>query len=577
MDPHASGNRSMDERPMMRLVVILSVLARIAVAQNVYVVTNDTASLDRFGRALVVNSDQPFRYRAFARQGSVPKNLADKILVWRLYDPRDGFVFLSGTPEVRDATNGEFFVWAHLDKPMGDFAHEVLWYESANTNYLGRLAWDNLTVRSPTALEVVHMLHQTNVISIGNTSVSNTLYNTISNYVDATVNIPGMTVAVDQITIPITALTSISSPSGLVATTQGDGSVAWLPRAGAVDAYSTTNYLAQVDTIRVGAGLVGSLDGGALKIEYLGGGLPPMPPGTALTNVVGYTYTGGKTGMWIQASSSATSWYVHVVGAGGGAGAIGGLGGGGGTSVAMLRVVPLAWYYLEIGEAGAPGYIIAGNTNVIANTNGPAYPSGGVGYTRGTYVGANGGGYSAIWDGAPDLTTASNLMIIAGGGSGGSTAGQRGGDGGGTSGGDGGGESAHYGRGAIGTNAVLVLPWSSCSVTGTSPGLLVGGDAQMQTNALSGLYSGSAGGGSGWGGGSGGATIGIASRNAGGGGSGWVNPEYLVVSYDRPAITIRAISGQPSLAESDLYKAHGGDFGRSGYNGVVIVAEVINL
>lgn len=568
----------MDERPMMRLVVILSVLARIAVAQNVYVVTNDTASLDRFGRALVVNSDQPFRYRAFARQGSVPKNLADKILVWRLYDPRDGFVFLSGTPEVRDATNGEFVVWAHLDKPTGDFAHEVLWYESANTNYLGRLAWDNLTVRSPTALEVVHMLHQTNVISIGNTSVSNTLYNTISNYVDATVNIPGMTVVVDQITIPITALTSVSSPSGLVATTQGDGSVAWLPRAGAVDAYSTTNYLAQVDTIRIGAGLLGSLDGGALKIELLGGGLPPLPPGTALTNLTGYTFPGGKTGVWIQASAGASNWFVQAVGAGGGAGAgSGGAGGGGGTSVAMLRVVPLAWYYLEIGEAGAPGYTIAGNTNAVANTNGPAYPSGGVGYTRGTYAGANGGGYTAIWDGAPDKVTASNLMIIAGGGGGGSAAGLRGGDGGGTSGGDGVGESAHYGRGAGGTNVVLVLPWSNCSVTGTSPGLLVGGDAQMQTNAVGGFNSGSGGGGSGYGGGSGGATINTASRNAGGGGSGWVNPAYVIATYDRPAITIRAVSGQPALAESDLYQAYGGAYGRYGNSGVIIIGEVINL
>lgn len=438
-------------------------------------------------------------------------------------------------------------------------------FAPSTTNY-----WD---------IGLTNVISVSNTISVGNTSVTNTIINTITNYMDATVTVPGLTVTVSQITVPINRLTAIGEVSGLVATTQGDGSVSWLDRAGAVDAYATTNYLARVDTIRVGAGLIGSIDGGALNIEYLGQGLPPMPPGTAITNVVAYTPGGANTGMWVQASSGVTSWYVHAVGAGGGLSGnyAGGLGG---TSVAMLRVTPLAWYYVEVGAAGANGYTIT-NSLLTANTNAASYPGGGLGWTRGIYVGANGGGYSAIWDGVPDRATATNLMLIAGGGGGAGPSGI-GGGGGGTVAWDGAGATVGYiAAGANGTNVALAVPWESCIVTGQSPGLLVGGDAQVLTNAQAGVNSGSGGGGGGYGGGAGGVSLNGSVRGGGGGGSGYINTAYVIAAHDRPAITIRAPLASsvsvPSLSESPEYRVYGGVAGMSGKNGVVIIGEVISL
>lgn len=579
------------------LIAALATLAGLAQAQTVIVRTNEIAG-NVFQSENLVGLAGTWRVTLYSVDGGAPFVIAPSNAEMRVIDRADNrtvsYSVMRGAES--NTLRGEAIISSRTDPTMAAIPFHLqfvrrsdqvplYWASIRVTNAPvsgGSINITNQFAPSTTNywdIGLTNVISVSNTISVGNTSVTNTIINTITNYVDATVTVPGLTVTVSQITVPINRLTAIGEVSGLVATTQGDGSVSWLDRAGAVDAYATTNYLARVDTIRVGAGLIGSIDGGALKIEYLGQGLPPMPPGSAITNVVAYTYGGANTGMWVQASSGVTSWYVHAVGAGGGAANIyyGGLGG---TSVAMLRVTPLAWYYVEVGAAGASGYTMT-NSVLTANTNAASYPGGGLGWTRGIYVGANGGGYSAIWDGAPDRATVTNLMLIAGGGGGAGRAGN-GGGGGGAGAWEGDGATVGYiAAGANGTNVALAVPWKSCIVTGQSPGLLVGGDAQVLTNAQAGVNSGSGGGGGGYGGGAGGVSLSAPVRGGGGGGSGYINTAYVIAAHDRPAITIRAplasSESVPSLSESPEYRAYGGVAGQSGQNGVVIIGEVISL
>lgn len=579
------------------LIAALATLAGLAQAQTVIVRTNEIAG-NVFQSENLVGLAGTWRVTLYSVDGGAPFVIAPSNAEMRVIDRADNrtvsYSVMRGAES--NTLRGEAIISSRTDPTMAAIPFHLqfvrrsdqvplYWASIRVTNAPvsgGSINITNQFAPSTTNywdIGLTNVISVSNTISVGNTSVTNTIINTITNYVDATVTVPGLTVTVSQITVPINRLTAIGEVSGLVATTQGDGSVSWLDRAGAVDAYATTNYLARVDTIRVGAGLIGSIDGGALNIEYLGTGLPPMPPGSAITNVVAYTYGGANTGMWVQASSGVTSWYVHAVGAGGGAANIyyGGLGG---TSVAMLRVTPLAWYYVEVGAAGASGYTMT-NSVLTANTNAASYPGGGLGWTRGIYVGANGGGYSAIWDGAPDRATVTNLMLIAGGGGGAGRAGN-GGGGGGAGAWEGDGATVGYiAAGANGTNVALAVPWKSCIVTGQSPGLLVGGDAQVLTNAQAGVNSGSGGGGGGYGGGAGGVSLSAPVRGGGGGGSGYINTAYVIAAHDRPAITIRAplasSESVPSLSESPEYRAYGGVAGQSGQNGVVIIGEVISL
>ncbi len=151
---------------MRRAITYLALVFVVDAAANTFVVTNDTSALNPSLRTLVVNNDQTFRYRAFARQSSTAKDLTDKTLVWQMIDPADDYIHASTAPEILDATNGEFRVVTDIPAPIGTWRHQVLWYESSTTQYLGRLAWDTVAVQSPATSACPD-------ISLGDTSVSN--------------------------------------------------------------------------------------------------------------------------------------------------------------------------------------------------------------------------------------------------------------------------------------------------------------------------------------------------------------------------------------------------------------------
>lgn len=582
------------------LIASLATLAGLAQAQTVIVRTNEIAG-NVFQSENLVGLAGTWRVTLYSVDGGEPFAIAPSNAEMRVIDLADNRTVSYSVVRGADSNTlrGEAIISSRTDPTMAAIPFHLkfvrrsdqvplYWASIRVTNAPasgGSVAVTNLFSPSTTNywdIGLTNLISVTNTISVGNTSVSNTIINTITNYVDATVTVPGLTVTVSQITVPINRLTAIGEVSGLVATTQGDGSVAWMDRAGRLDAFDGTNALASVSGIRVGSGLRGTIGGdGALEIDIIGSGLPPMPPGTALTNITIYTYQpGSRTGVWVQASAGATQWMIIARGAAGGQSLVVGQYSVGGTSRMIASVRPLGWYYVEVGERGADGYSIATNNIAAYNTNSRAYPCGGRGAARTSAFGANGGGRSAVWDGAPMLGTPSNLIIVAGGGGGlaGSTSAARPeyANGGGTAGRPGGNLSSELGLavvyGGTQTAAMNAIEWSSSIITGVYAGLLQGGDAQMTTNAAASGASTVGGGGDGFYGGAGAAIIASGSaRGHGAGGSGYINTAYGYGYTIRSVLQYHALDDNPMLLEQ--YNITPPD----DRDGFVVIAEVVTL
>lgn len=412
----------------------------------------------------------------------------------------------------------------------------------------------------------------TNNINVGQTFVSNYIANVISNFVDATVTVPGLTVNVSNIKIPIENILTPGIPSGAVIRADGNALYADTNYQANVLVRWGTNNLGYASTLHIGAGLLASVSDGTASVALAGMNFPGAS-GVTLTNVH-YFINSGRTGEWYQTSAGSTSHWVQLIGGGGGGGSLSG-GGGGGVRM-RFNIAPLSWIYAEVSEAPAIGT----NTTGAAEYGPSTWPGGGRGASRTiNYIMRSSGGYTALWDGVPDRVTFSNLIAIAAGGSSygmhlpSSVVPPTGG--GGMLGIDGNANGTSYlgGRGATETdNGAFAInsSFAGMAITGSPPAQLQGGDAQLATNS-----TGAASGGSpGYFSGSGGYAAGggnNASGGNGGTGSSWINPKYGVGEVSQGANIF------PPYMDHPLYRNLGVQYGAGNMPGLGIIADIVEV
>lgn len=215
-----------------------------------------------------------------------------------------------------------------------------------------------------------------------------------------------------------------------------------------------------------------------------------------------FSYTGSPQAIPVPEGCSAA--IIEAVGAGGG-GFVSGqqTGGNGGFASAQIKLSGISNLIVVVGQGGS-GTCTGDCSGDNVRT---AFGGGG-----GTHEGNGGGGYSGVFNGSLDQSTA--LVIAGGGGGGGGGAGGTGGDGGGPA-------------GTLGSN-----PASGGGGTQTSGGQAAGEDdgysGDMPGGPLAGgtgAYGG--GGGGGYFGGGGGGRQGYWIHAGGGGGSGYVSPSAI--------------------------------------------------
>jgi hypothetical protein len=290
-------------------------------------------------------------------------------------------------------------------------------------------------------------------------------------------------------------------------------------------------------------------------------------PGTLATGMIRTNTTLGRLesyngSSWAKSNDN-TGIYVYLWGAGGGGGTPGGWsfgapGGGGGFAYGQLvDLDPGTSLILVVGGGGA----------VNASTN--AFGGGGRASTNlsDNRYGSGGGGYTGLFLGS--VTQANSILIAGGGGGGGSSragTGNQGGAGGGTRGQDGvspyDGKTAYRGRGGTQNAAGADASSDSANTTGGQTALL-GGAAR--TNAYGG-----AGGGGYWGGSAGGYSE-ANTMGGGAGGSGYINPAYIIngVNLQGDLTTVGGSSSSQYTGTAGV----GGATSTAGNNGYAVVIK----
>lgn len=566
---------------MIRALLLLGLLAGPAMAQTKQWTTNDITTPD--GPALALARGDTLRLTVSSTDGlTSPYSLVNKTVWWHITDAYDAHPLTNVQATVLDATGGvsrAIYTW-----PLNGTWNANLHAYNSDGSLAAALSRNFVTVYNPTTLvyQITNSfiingvaVQVTNLIevNVGSVTVSNTVINIISNRMDATVTIPGLTVDVSGITIDAANLIAVGQPAGAIPVAQGDGTIAMSTSIPSMTVYyDDTNLLGTATDFAAGDGLRGTLTNGTFRIDLVGGEFPYS--GVTITNIQ-YFFAAGETGQWHQVSAGVSNVAYGMWGPGGALPGTASSAGGwrGGT----FPVEPFEWLYVEVGYAGT----------AITNTSGSvmtpmwtasSWPGGGRGATRnGSNAVARGSGaYCAIWRGLPDKVTGTNLIaIVAGGSSSGINNGNTiiGGAGGGETGGDGQsvGSGAIGGFGASRTNngALALASWTGLALTGSPPAFLRGGDAQISTN-----YQGSSSGGSPgiFSGSGGGAEFSgnLSAGAAGGGGSSGGNPAMGEVGT-----TIRGIGATVPKKEDPRYIAAGGTYGDAGYNGLVWIAEVV--
>ena len=264
---------------------------------------------------------------------------------------------------------------------------------------------------------------------------------------------------------------------------------------------------------------------------------------------------------WAKSNDN-TGIYVYLWGAGGAGGTVGGwsfgaAGGGGGFAYGQLvDLDPGTSLILVVGSGGA----VNAATNVFG---------GGGKASNGTdnRYGSGGGGYTGLFLGS---VTQANAILIAGGGGGGGSSragtGNQGGAGGGTRGQDGvspyDSKTAYRGLGGTQYAAGADASSDSANTTGGQTALLGG---QPRTNSYGG-----AGGGGYWGGSAGGYSE-ANTMGGGAGGSGFINPAYIIggVNLQGDLTTVGGSSSSQYTGTAGV----GGAVATAGNNGYAVVIK----
>lgn len=417
------------------------------------------------------------------------------------------------------------------------------------------------------------LINLTNNISVAGVYVTNgfAFYTFLTNYVDANVYIPGLSVDLTNMYLHISQIIADDFPSGSVVRVNGANRLyADTNFQASVLVRQGTNDLGYADTLSIGPGLMAGVSNGEASIELAGMNFPGAP-GTILTNVIYYHSLGTKTAQWYQVAAGVTQIFVHA-NSGGASGAVGGADAGAVGRV-TIPVEPFEWLSLYIAEAG---FTQTNSTGAPEFTD-QAWPGGGRGASRVINQKMHASaGYTAIFRGVADTNTYTNLLLVLAGAAGvGQYAGDlSGGNGGGVIGenGSGLGTGYTYGRGATETNhgASYFSNFIGLAITGSMPARLRGGDAQIATN-----YIGPAAGGSpGWYSGS--SSVGYAAGHgslsaSAGSGNSWFNEAAGV----RGEIASGKGVNGPPWTEDYYYRTAGVQWGKPGQPGGMWIAEIV--
>ncbi len=417
------------------------------------------------------------------------------------------------------------------------------------------------------------LINLTNNISVAGVFVTNgfSFYTFLTNFVDANVYIPGLSVDLTNMYLHISQIIADDFPSGAVVRVNGANRLyADTNFQASVFVRQGTNDLGYADTLTIGPGLMAGVSNGEASVELAGMNFPGAP-GVTLTNVVYYHSLGTKTSQWYQVGAGVTKIAVQGYGGGGGGAA------GGAAAAAAARVTipvqPYEWLEIRIGEKGFRQI----NTTGAPEFTDQAWPDGGRGASRvlGQAMFASGAS-TTIWRGPADTNTFTNLLlVIAGAASPGRS------DGGASPGGNGGGVIGEngasgqtgtlVGMGATSTNhgGTAFASFAGLAITGAMPARLRGGDAMISTN-----YVGpSAGGSPGWfsGSGSGGNAVGGNQGAGGGSGNSWFNESLGV----RGEIASGKNDKGPVWTEDFYYRNAGVRWGENGQDGGLWIAEIV--
>lgn len=410
----------------------------------------------------------------------------------------------------------------------------------------------------------------TNEIQVGNTTVSNTLYNSISNFVDATVTIPGLTVDVDRIYIPWNQLLTLGFDKGKVLGADGLGGVELL------DVRSNAFSVAMYDDLFSLLGVVtGIAWRGDFEVRYTNGlaevwtwnksGFPPFWEPDKVTMIEptaawdGTGQYGTPEPIYVTTQPTTTQVLIRLRG-----GASAAYSSGGFTELQLAHPTALKSRTFEF-LIGQGGLITTSQTGVGYTIGESAFPNGGRGIsTNGAAswqrVNLGGAGRTQV-----AFADTSEILGIAGGGAGGysGTAGFSGGAGGNVGFGrttqddwqfaDGGSQTT---GGAYAGKTTWAGTWL---IEPTDGGYLQGGDGGVISNATANATPSGYGGGDGYMGGGGGAILTGTSRGFAGTGSGFVNTTNPIVVAGR---TERAQYGNTAPAADDPYWVN--DYGLGG-------------
>lgn len=318
-------------------------------------------------------------------------------------------------------------------------------------------------------------------------------------------------------------------------------------------------------------------------IVATGGTITTASYGGITFNIHTFSYTGSDQTFTITNKGNPgsdrfiTAYMWGAAGGGSSAEGYNDSGGAGGYATGVINVTDIGSLVVQVGGGGGRG-----------STSRPArpYPAGGLNALRSSYTSGCGGGRSALFRSS---ISATNAVLIAGGGGG---AGGHGGGSGkaglGTTGGNGGGtvgggpSSLGYSSlsgdtgelGIMGGTQSAAGSYQTTGQLGTAPGQLQGGDAGdgglWQSGGAGGYWNAAGGGGDGWYGG------GASEAHTGGGaGSGYYNPLFVSsASLEKTAFVGGKLSSvNPPQTSSAYYSAGIGVGGANadGGNGKIVI------